>query len=72
MKNKAGINYCPKCGRQRVGNQEYDEEIRTMVFACDVDEIFTPYRILGQDPAEAPQIRITPTERRKCADAQTS
>ena len=64
MKEQSGVNYCPKCGRQRVGDQEYDEERRVMVFACDVDGVFIPHRILGDDPSKAPHIRVTPAKMR--------
>ena len=64
MKFKAGVNCCPKCGRQRVGDYEYSEEIRTMVFACDVDKTITPFYTLGEDSKNEPQIRVTPAKNR--------
>lgn len=61
MKYQAGVNYCPNCGRQRIGDQEYDEEVRTMVFACDVDKVVVPVHTIGEDFDNEPQIRVTPT-----------
>ena len=62
MKYQAGVSHCPKCGRQRVGDKEYDEEIRVMVYACDVEKTVT-YLTWGDDIDDAPQIHITSVEK---------
>ena len=71
MKDQARVNRCPNCGRQRVGEKEYDEKVRTMVFACDVDKAIT-FLTWGDDIDEAPQIHITPTEKSNLAESQMS
>ena len=61
MTQKARSNRCPKCGRQRLGEMEYSEELRTMIFACDVTS-YTPVIRWGKTREESPTIYIDPVE----------